>query len=72
MSVPVDTMPADTIYWEVLEVYPQHATVHKLVKVIGSQLAACLTGEKNGLQLIFGNKVNKQNLADMYKNWLMI
>ncbi|KAF8857473.1 BcPKS19, polyketide synthase [Acephala macrosclerotiorum] len=71
-DVPVDATPADTIYREILEAYPDHANVHKLVKVIGSQLAACLTGDEDGLQLIFGDKVNKRTLEDVYENWPLL
>jgi hypothetical protein len=46
--------------------------VHKQVKVIGSELAACFTGEQGGLQLIFGNKTNKENLAHVYENWPLL
>ncbi|OCK81842.1 beta-ketoacyl synthase [Lepidopterella palustris CBS 459.81] len=68
----VDTTPAETIYREVLQAYPEHADVHKLVKVIGSQLAACLAGEQDGLQLIFGDKTNKKTLEDMYEYWPLL
>ena len=68
-DVPVDTTPAETLYQKILGPYPQHANVNKLVKVVGSQLAACLTGEKDSLQLVFGNRTNKHTLEDMYENW---
>lgn len=71
-SVPVDNTPADILYQKILDLYPQHSSVHKLVKVVGSQLAACLTGEKDGLQLIFANRTNKQLLEDMYANWPLL
>jgi SAM-dependent methyltransferase/acyl carrier protein len=71
-DVPVDATPADTIYREILEAYPDHANVHKLVKVIGSRLAACLTGDEDGLQLIFGDKINKRTLEDVYENWPLL
>lgn len=47
----------------------QHRTMSRLTKVIGSKLAPCLTGEADGLQLLSGNKINKQILEDMYENW---
>ena len=68
-NVLVDNTSAESIYQDILDSYPQHASVNKLVNVVGSQLAACLTGEKDGLQLVFGNKTNKQTLEDVYENW---
>ena len=71
-DVPVDNRPAETLYQEILEPYPQHANVNKLVKVVGSELAECLIGDKDGLQLVFGNKANKHALEDMYANWPLL
>lgn len=71
-NVPVDDTPVENLYQTILDLYPQHASVNKLVKIVGSQLAACLTGEKDGLQLVFGNRTNKQLLEDMYANWPLL
>ena len=71
-DIPVDPTPAEDIYQQVLAAYPQHASVHKLVKVSGSELAACLTGKKDALQLVFANKDNKANLDDVYENWPLV
>ncbi|KAH6712937.1 BcPKS19, polyketide synthase [Leptodontidium sp. MPI-SDFR-AT-0119] len=43
----------------ILPVYVQHANVHRLIK-------------KDGLQMVFGNKTNKQCLEDMYENWPLL
>jgi hypothetical protein len=67
-SVPVDTTPAEAIYNKVIAAYPEHVNVHKLVKVVGSELAPCLTGEKDVIALIFGNKTTKA-LEDLYEFW---
>ena len=71
-NVPVDNTPAESLYQKIIDPYPQHASVNKLVKIVGSQLAACLVGEKDGLQLVFGNRTNKQILEDMYANWPLL
>ena len=68
-NVPIDNTPAESLYQKILEPYPQHSSVNKLVKIVGSQLAACLSGEKDGLQPVFGNRTNKHVLEDMYENW---
>lgn len=71
-DVPVDHTPAEALYQPLIDAYPQHAVVNKLVKVIGAELAECLTGEKDGLQLMFGDKNNKRTLEDMYANWPLL
>ena len=68
-DVPVDNTPAESLSQKILAPYPQHASVNKLVNIVGSQLAACLAGEKDVVQLIFGNKTNKHILEDIYENW---
>lgn len=70
--IPVDNTPAENLYQNILDPYPEHASVKKLVKIVDIQLAACLTGEENGLQLVFGNRTNKQLLEDIYENWPLL
>lgn len=48
---------------------PQHASVNKLVRIVGSRLAACLVGETDGVQTVFGNKEAKAILAGIYEFW---
>ncbi|KAF2867263.1 BcPKS19, polyketide synthase [Massariosphaeria phaeospora] len=71
-AMPVGTRPADTIFADMYALYPRHASVHKLIQVVGSDMASCLRGDKNGLQLMFGTKENKRALEDIYENWPLI
>jgi SAM-dependent methyltransferase/acyl carrier protein len=68
----VDRTPASTIFEQIIPEFPLHASVHKIVQVVGSDLAECLTGEKDGLQIVFGNKENKKTLDDLYENWPLV
>ena len=68
----VDTTLAETLYQAIIPRYSESANVHELVKVIGSELAPCLTGEKDARQLIFGDRKNKHALEDMYANWPLL
>lgn len=68
----IDSTPAEVIYHEIIDLYPQHAVVNKLVRVVGSQLAGCLVGDVDGLQLIFGNVENKKLLNEMYEFWPLL
>ncbi|KAI9778833.1 MAG: hypothetical protein M1816_003897 [Peltula sp. TS41687] len=70
-DVLVDTTPAETLYQAIIARNSESANVHELVKVIGSELAPCLIGEKDGLQLILTGK-NKHTLEDMYANWPLL
>lgn len=69
---PVDATPASVIYELIISEFPLHASVHKIVQVVGLELAECLTGEKDGLQIVFGNKENKKTLDDLYENWPLV
>ena len=71
-STPAPLVATKDILPPILTDFPQHATVHRIVSVIGSELAPCLTGSKDGLQLVFGNKGNKQDLDDIYENWPLV
>jgi acyl transferase domain-containing protein/acyl carrier protein/SAM-dependent methyltransferase len=71
-NIPVEPTTAETLFQEILPKHPDSANVSKLVKAIGAELAECLTGAKDGLQLVFGNKANKENLGDVYENWPLL
>lgn len=69
---PVDRIPASTLFAQIIPDFPHHANVHKVVQAVGSELAPCLTGDKDGLQIVFGNKENKKNLDDLYEHWPLV
>ena len=71
-STPVDPTPAQTHFEEIIPAFPEHANVHRLVQTTGSVLAECLTGEKDGLQVVFGNKASKDNIEDVYETWPVV
>ncbi len=72
MPTPVDRTPASTLFAQIIPDFPHHANVHKVVQAVGSELAPCLTGDKDGLQIVFGNKENKKSLDDLYENWPLV
>ncbi|KAI8949573.1 hypothetical protein F4801DRAFT_580251 [Xylaria longipes] len=61
-----------SIYQDIVGAYPQHDDVNKLIRAVGSQLAAYLTGEQDGLQVVFGNREAKKTLEAMYEFWLLL
>ncbi|KAL8727819.1 MAG: hypothetical protein Q9166_005811 [cf. Caloplaca sp. 2 TL-2023] len=66
-DVPVESTPAESIYLQMIDLYPQHASVNKLVRKVGSEMAPCLRGDKEGLQVVFGNRDTKKTLEEMYE-----
>lgn len=68
-DTPVDPVDAESIYQQIVDLYPEHTRVIKLLHIAGSKLAECLTGEASGVQTIFGNKEAKKILEDMYEFW---
>ena len=69
---PVIRTPASTLFAQIIPDFPHHANVHKVVHAVGSELGPCLTGAKDGLQLVFGNKETKKQLDDLYENWPLV
>ncbi|KAK4061977.1 transcriptional regulator family: Helix-turn-helix [Trichoderma aggressivum f. europaeum] len=68
----IDPTDAETIYLQIVKLHPQHAVVNKLIRIIGSQLAACLTGDANGLEILFTKRENKKLLDEMYEFWPLL
>lgn len=71
-ALEIDPATADSIYHQTIDLYPPHASVLRLLKSVGSQLAACLTGKKDALQLVFGDKETKQTLEELYEFWPLL
>ena len=71
-SKAVENTPSKTVYEQIAELHPQHKHVLELVKRVGSQLAACLTGRQDGLQVVFGDKKTRQNLEELYEFWPLL
>ena len=65
---PVDSIPIATKFEKMLQGYPLYASETKLLNVTGPLLAECLTGKKDPLPLLFGNRHNLELLADFYAN----
>lgn len=66
-SKEIEGSSAESIYHEIIDIHPQHASINKLVRAVGAQFAACLRGEKEGIQVVFGNRETKKTLEDMYE-----
>nr|WBO01276.1 putative type I non-reducing polyketide synthase [Cladonia uncialis] len=68
----VDSTPTAIRYEQMLQRHPFGASEIKLLNVTGPRLADCLTGQKEPLSLLFGDKHNRDLLADFYANSQML
>lgn len=62
----VEETPSTHIYSDILSQHPHFRPEHELLGVTGPHLAACLTGEAEGLQLIFQEAESRKLLEDVY------
>ncbi|KAG5919295.1 Type I Iterative PKS [Claviceps africana] len=67
-----DPTPASALYRDIMAAFPLDASLHRVVQAVGSQLAECLTGDKDGRQIVFGDKDNKKALEDFYEHWPLL
>lgn len=65
-SNPIDTTPIETRYQRLLEEYPAYVPDTKCLKVTAPLLAECLSGTKEPLNLLFGDRKNREILGDFY------
>ena len=65
----IDEVSADEIYNAVRTKWPEHSSVHHLIHAVGSRLAECLVGERDVLEIIFGETTNRGALQDFYESW---
>ena len=64
----LDPTPTATRYEQMLQRHPLYASDTKLLNVTGTRLAECLTGQTEPLSLLFGEKRNRELLANFYAN----
>lgn len=60
--------PSNVLYEKLLLDFPQHASEHRLLAYMGSQLADCLAGRSEAVRLMFGSQAKKNLLSEMYAN----
>ena len=69
---PFDSTATATRYERMLQRHPLYDSETKLLHVIGSRLADCLMGKAEPLSLLFGDRHNRELLADFYANSQML
>ncbi|GIK04405.1 type I iterative polyketide synthase [Aspergillus viridinutans] len=65
-AIPAPSKSASQLLQDLLHEYPEHSYDHKLTSLTGSQLADCLTGKTEAIQLLFGSAEGRELAAGMY------
>ncbi|KAL6718201.1 hypothetical protein ACLMJK_004289 [Lecanora helva] len=68
----LNSLSTTAIYELMMQRQPSYASETKLLHSIGSRLADCLGGKLDPLHLLFGDKLNRDLLADFYANSQML
>ncbi|KAK2037271.1 beta-ketoacyl synthase domain-containing protein [Colletotrichum somersetense] len=68
----IETKPGELIFHEIVGKHPHNAAIRHLLHAVGPHLADCLVGEMDALQILFGNRVNKKWLDEVYRDWPML
>ena len=65
---PVSNYASYDLHCELLQMFPQHASEHKVLKITGERLADCLTGKTDAIKLLFSEEETRELIADVYTN----
>lgn len=60
------TQEPDALLHHLRAAYPGHSHDYDLIELVGPQLADCLTGDVEGVQLIFGSAEGRETVSAMY------
>ncbi|KAL0938143.1 beta-ketoacyl synthase [Colletotrichum truncatum] len=71
-SDPIETTSGEQVFKYIIGRHPQNAPIRHLLRAVGPHLAACLVGNYDALQVLFGNRENKKWLEDLYREWPML
>ncbi|KAF6833860.1 Iterative polyketide synthase CazM 3 [Colletotrichum plurivorum] len=71
-SKALDQTPGEQIFQQFIDKHPLNAPIRHLLHAVGPHLAACLAGERDALQILFGDRANKKRLDDLYRDWPML
>ncbi|KAH9227190.1 hypothetical protein K456DRAFT_1754413 [Colletotrichum gloeosporioides 23] len=71
-SKPIDTTSGEQVFQDIIDNHPLNGPIRHLLRAVGPHLAACLVGDHDALQVLFGNRENKKWLDDLYREWPML
>ncbi|KAJ5787613.1 CAZyme family CE10 [Penicillium paradoxum] len=67
-QIPIPTLTSNELHQEILDLYPQHASEHSLLRTTGSCLGDCLSGAADPLSLLFQDAEARRLMEDVYTN----
>ncbi|KAK4541030.1 hypothetical protein LTR36_008399 [Oleoguttula mirabilis] len=65
-AIPVPKKSAKALLDDFIANYPDHAYDQRLTQLMGTKLADCLSGREEGVQVMFGDTVSRQLVANSY------
>lgn len=65
-DVPVEKTHSSVLFREIVTQFPQHAKEHMLLSLCGADMSKFLGGQLDPLSVLFGSKVNRNILEDVY------
>lgn len=65
-DVPVETTHSSVLFKDIVTQFPQHAKEHMLLNLCGADMSKLLCGKMDPLSVLFGSKVNRNILEDVY------
>jgi acyl transferase domain-containing protein/thioesterase domain-containing protein/SAM-dependent methyltransferase len=67
-AVVVESTSPQELHETIEKLYPAYAQEHRLLQITGARFADCLSGTTDAVDLLFGTKMNKSLLEDVYSN----
>ncbi|KAI1810887.1 putative polyketide synthase [Poronia punctata] len=71
LDTPLPSKPSEEIFQDLLRNHPDHYYASHLTYYTGSKLASILSGEVDGIKLLFGNEQGRQLLAGFYGDYMI-
>ncbi|GJC93220.1 betaketoacyl synthase [Colletotrichum higginsianum] len=68
----IETTGDERIFREIIDKHPLNGPIRHLLQAVGPHLAACLVGGEDARQILFGNRLNKKWLEQLYMEWPML
>lgn len=65
-ATPIPPLPSHALHAQIRDEHPQYALEHDLLQITGPRLADCLTGQADGVSLIFQNAQTRRLVGDVY------
>ncbi|KAI2700986.1 transcriptional regulator family: Helix-turn-helix [Penicillium roqueforti] len=65
-ATPISPLSSHALHAQIRDEHPPYALEHDLLQITGSRLAECLTGQADGVSLIFQDSQTRRLVGDVY------